>query len=103
MITTASAQRTLSGEPAGQVTESDDKAYRYVLRRTWADGPHPAIVKEGELPPGWGMLVIRTGSGGARLAARVTPHRRQAAPIPPETLASLLYAVQKTAVTRSAA
>ena len=65
----------------------------------WLAVPRRDIVGDGELPPGWGLLSIREG----RLVAAVTAPRREAGPIPPESVASLLYAVAKTAAARGRA
>jgi hypothetical protein len=62
----------------------------------WLAAADAGVAREDELPEGWGLLVVR----GSRLVARVTPPRREVAPIPPESLASLLYAVQRTAARR---
>lgn len=69
----------------------------------WLAVPDLSVAGEDELPEGWGLLVRRPYCGAHRLVARVTPPRQAAEPIPPETLASLLYAVQKTAIRRAAA
>ena len=66
------------------------------LTHFWLAVPDASIVREGELPEGWGLLALR----GQNLIAKVTAPRREAAPIPPQTVASLLTAVSKTAATR---
>lgn len=63
----------------------------------WLAVPDAAIVRDGELPPGWGLLAARATRAGAQLVARVTAPRRAVSPPPPESIASLLYAAAKTA------
>jgi hypothetical protein len=67
----------------------------------WLAVPDLSVAKPDELPEGWGLLVRGPYCGAWRLTAKITPPRQMVAPIPPETLASLLYAVQKTAVKRA--
>lgn len=68
----------------------------------WLAVPDLGVARADELPEGWGLLLRRPYCGGWRVTAKVTPPRRAVQPIPAETLASLLYAVQKTAVKRAA-
>lgn len=60
-------------------------------------------LKDGELPPGWGLLAVTEYGGSLRLRAVVKAPQRAVPPIPPESLASLLYAVAKTAAARGSA
>jgi hypothetical protein len=75
-----------------------DKAGAFLAWMThfWLAVPDASIVRDGELPDGWGLLVLRK----SRLVAQVTAPRRAAEPIPPETVASLLTAVSKTVAAR---
>jgi hypothetical protein len=66
----------------------------------WLAVPDKAIVADGELPPGWGLLAATERDGVLCLRAAVKAPRRAVPPIPPESLASLLYAVAKTAAAR---
>jgi hypothetical protein len=67
----------------------------------WLAVPDLSVARDDELPEGWGLLVRQRYCGGWRLRARVRAPRQMVDAIPPETLASLLYAVQKTAVKRA--
>lgn len=69
----------------------------------WLAVPDEAIVREGELPHGWGFLAARKHGDGLRLVQIVTAPRRAVPPIPPESMASLLYAVARTAAARGTA
>jgi hypothetical protein len=69
----------------------------------WLAVPDPTIVRDGELPPGWGLLAVRKWCDGLRLVQVIPAPRRAVPPIPPESMASLLYAVAKTAAQRGAA
>jgi len=77
-----------------------DKAAPFLVWCThwWLAVPDAAMVLDGELPAGWGLLAIR-GSRG--LVASPPASRRPAEPIPPESLAALLRAVAKTATHRA--
>lgn len=63
------------------------------VHRWWLAVPDPAIVRPGELPGGWGLMVLTAG----RLRAAKTAPYSGALPMSPERLAALLRAVQKTA------
>ena len=63
----------------------------------WLAAADASIVREGELPGGWGLLVMRK----SRLVATTRAPRLAAVPVPPESLASLLRAVAKTAARRA--
>ena len=65
--------------------------------------PDRQIVKDGELPPGWGLLAAVPWAARFRLKEVVKAPRRAVPPIPPESLASLLYAVAKAAAARGTA
>lgn len=60
------------------------------------------VLDPGELPPGWGLLVVQS-SIVPKLIAKVAAPRRDVGPVPPESMASLLYAVAKTAARRGTA
>lgn len=66
------------------------------LTHFWLAVPDAAIVRDGELPDGWGLLVLRK----TQLVAKVTAPRRESEPIPAQTIASLLTAVSKTVAAR---
>jgi hypothetical protein len=66
----------------------------------WLAVPDRAIVKDGELPPGWGLLAARPYRGSLRLRAVIPAPRRDVPPVPAESMASLLYAVAKTAAAK---
>lgn len=59
----------------------------------WAVVSGPRIVRDGELPEGWGLLVMR----GGQLAVASQAPRREALPLTPSRLAALLRAVGYTA------
>jgi hypothetical protein len=63
------------------------------LNYWWLVVPDPALVRDGELPDGWGLLAMR----GGRLAVIVKAPWREALPMPPTRLAALLRAVAQTA------
>jgi hypothetical protein len=69
----------------------------------WLAVADRAMVRDGELPPGWGLLAPRKYGGHLQLAQVIPAPRRSVPPIPPESMASLLYAVAKTAALRGAA
>lgn len=63
----------------------------------WVAAADASIVRPGELPGDWGLLVLKHG----KLFEQPKAPRRAAVPIPPESLASLLRAVAKTAARRA--
>lgn len=69
----------------------------------WLAVPDACLVRDGELPEGWGLLAARKYCGTLRLRQVTVAPKRDVAPIPPESLASLLYAVAKTAAARGTA
>jgi hypothetical protein len=69
----------------------------------WLAVPDRQIVRDGELPPGWGLLAAVWREGRWQLRAVVPAPGRDVPALPPESLASLLYAVAKTAATRGTA
>jgi len=70
----------------------------------WLAAASRAIVRPGELPEGWGLLVPQEHRlDGRKLVAAVTPPRRDVPPPPPESIASLLYAVHRTTARRAGA
>jgi hypothetical protein len=63
------------------------------MNHWWVTVPDEQMVRDGELPDGWGLLAMR----GEKLAViRKAPHR-EALPMPPTRLAALLRAVAGTA------
>jgi len=66
------------------------------MHRWWVVVPDASIVKPGELPEQWGLLAFARGS---MRAVKKAP-RCAADPLPPNRLAALLRAVQKTAASR---
>ena len=69
----------------------------------WLAVPHRSVVRDDELPAGWGLLTGQFREGRWCLRAVVQPVRTEVPPIPPESVVSLLYAVAKTAAARGAA
>jgi hypothetical protein len=63
----------------------------------WLAAADDSIVHPGELPGDWGLLVLKRG----RLYERPAAPRRSPIPVPPESMASLLRAVAKTAARRA--
>jgi hypothetical protein len=74
------------------------KAQEFVPFMTywWLAVADKAIVRDGELPDGWGLLAPRRG---ALFAIRTAP-KRDAEPLTPARMAALLRAVDKTAHAR---
>jgi hypothetical protein len=66
----------------------------------WLAVPDRAIVREGELPHGWGFLAAKKHGDGLRLVQIVAAPRRSVPLIPAESMTSLMYAIAKTAATR---
>lgn len=64
----------------------------------WLAVPDPSIVRDGELPAGWGLLCT---AGSRGLVARVTAQLRAAVPLSPTATAALLRAAVKTAEARA--
>jgi hypothetical protein len=75
-----------------------DKAAEFIpyMNYWWAAVSDPGIVRDGELPDGWGLMVMR----GGRLAVAVQAPRRDAELLSPSRLGALLRAVAYTAVNR---
>jgi hypothetical protein len=75
-----------------------DKAGEFLpyVNRWWIVVPDAGIVRDGELPAGWGLLALR----GGLLAAVVKARRTDALPLPPDRLAGMVRAVAKTAAMR---
>lgn len=71
-----------------------EKAAEFVpwMNYWWLVASHPRIVREGELPEGWGLMVMR----GPLLTVAVKAPRRDARPLTPTRLAALLRAVAQT-------
>lgn len=76
-----------------------DKAAEFVpyTHRWWVVVPDCSIVREDELPAGWGLMALR----GRWLRSIVTAPRREARPLTASRSAALLRAVQATARRRS--
>lgn len=71
-----------------------EKAAEFIpyMNYWWAVVSGPRIVRDGELPDGWGLMVMRAGR---LVTARKAP-RRDAEPLTPSRLAALLRAVAQT-------
>jgi hypothetical protein len=69
------------------------EAWRPYVHRWWLVVADRSIVRDGELPDGWGLLVRQ----GARLAAAVRAPKLTPQPMPPSMIAALLRATAKTA------
>ena len=69
---------------------------RYASHR-WLAIPDESMVREGELPPGWGLMCA---AGIRGLVARRPATGRQPEPLDPSAVAALLRAVAKTAAGR---
>lgn len=54
----------------------------------------PAIVKDGELPECWGLMVL----AGSKLRVKVQAHKLEPEPLPLDFVAGLAQAVQRTAM-----
>lgn len=66
----------------------------------WVAVPDASMVREGELPSGWGLLAYVRNRG---LVARIRAEDRGGEPLSPTAIAALLRAVAKTAVARASA
>jgi hypothetical protein len=77
-----------------------EKAAEFIpyLNHWWLVVSDPAIVRDGELPGGWGLMEVQ----GGRLAVKHAAPRRDAEPLPPARLAALLRAVAQTSGNREA-
>jgi len=64
----------------------------------WLAVPDASMVREGELPPGWGLLARARNRG---LVAKVRAEDRGGEPLSPSAIAALLRAATKTAVARA--
>ncbi|HEX5347902.1 MAG TPA: hypothetical protein VFW64_12510 [Pseudonocardiaceae bacterium] len=69
------------------------EAFRPYMDYWWLVVPDRAIVRDGELPDGWGLLV----AVGKRLRAVVPAPRREAEPMPKGMMAAFLRAVGEDA------
>lgn len=69
------------------------EAFKRYMHHWWLVVPDAAIVRPGELPDGWGLLVK---SGGA-LRAKVKAHRSTPEPLPLDLSISLMAAAARTA------
>ena len=71
-----------------------DKAAEFIpyMNYWWLVASDPRIVRDGELPEGWGLMVMR----GPLLTVAVKAPRRDAKPMTPTRLAALLRAVGQT-------
>lgn len=69
----------------------------------WLAVPDQAMVKDGELPEGWGLLAARRRAGAWQLTRVIAAPFRDVHPIPPASMASLLYAAARTAAARGTA
>jgi len=64
----------------------------------WLAIPDPLMVREGELPVGWGLLCVKGARG---LVAHIQAAGRRPEPLEPTAIAALLRAVAKTAVAQA--
>ncbi len=71
-----------------------EKAAEFIpyMNYWWLVASDPRIVRDGELPGGWGLMVMR----GPLLTVAVKALRRDAKPLTPTRLAALLRAVAQT-------
>jgi hypothetical protein len=71
-----------------------EKAAEFIpyMNYWWLVASHPRIVRDGELPEGWGLMVMR----GPLLVVATRAPRRDAKPLTPTRLAALLRAVGQT-------
>jgi hypothetical protein len=71
-----------------------EKAAEFIpyMNYWWLVASDPRIVRDGELPKGWGLMVMR----GPLLTVAVRAPRRDAQPMMPSRLAALLRAVAQT-------
>jgi hypothetical protein len=71
-----------------------EKAAEFIpyMNHWWLVASDPRIVREGELPEGWGLMVMR----GPLLVVASKAPRRDAKPLTPTRLAALLRAVTQT-------
>ncbi len=67
------------------------------MHRWWLVVPDASIVRDGELPEFWGLMVL----AGSQLRAVKRAPLADAIPLPPMRLAALMRAVQKTARERA--
>jgi hypothetical protein len=76
-----------------------EKAAEFIpyMNHWWAVVSSPSIVRDGEMPDGWGLMVMR----GQRLVVVRKAPRREALPLTPTRLAALLRAVAQTAAHRA--
>jgi hypothetical protein len=65
----------------------------------WLAVPDASMVREGELPSGWGLLACVRNRG---LVAKIRAEDRGGEPLSPSAVAALLRAVAKTAAARNA-
>jgi hypothetical protein len=74
------------------------QAFLPYVNRWWLVVSDARIVKDGELPEGWGLLVLTTRG----LRAKVAAPARECEPLPRTMIAALLRAIQVTATRRAA-
>ena len=88
-----------SGDLALQGTPIAVKSKRTLeyASHCWLAVPDASMVRDGELPAGWGLLCP---AGIRGLIAKVAPVPRQPEPLTPSAVAALLRAAVKTAVAR---
>jgi hypothetical protein len=77
-----------------------EKAAEFIpfVNRWWLVVPDARLLRDGELPEGWGLLAL---AGKTLRAVKAAP-RREAEPMPPTRLVALMRAVQATAAKRAA-
>lgn len=69
------------------------EAFRPYMHYWWLVVPDASIVKSGELPEGWGLLV----QSGTRLRAKILAPRQTPAPMPVDLSITLMAAAARTA------
>lgn len=69
------------------------EAFKRYMHHWWLVVPDAGIVRPGELPDGWGLMVL----AGSRLRAKVKAPRLTPEPMPPDLVISLMAAAAKTA------
>lgn len=83
---------------AGWLTELRDpeksETFRRYMHHWWLVVPDATIVRPGELPEGWGLMVA---TAGGRLRAKAPAPRLEPEPIPVDLTISLMAAAARTA------
>lgn len=79
--------------------KAPEKAAEFIpyMNCWWIVASDPRIVRPGELPDDWGLMVMR----GIEVSVKKRAPKRDAKPMPPSRLAALLRAVSQTAAYRA--